>query len=29
MLYPFELEVEATLRSDLHVAGVGRTGGAD
>jgi len=25
MLYPFELEVEATLRSDLHVAGVGRT----
>lgn len=25
MLYPFELEVEATLQSDLHVAGVGRT----
>lgn len=25
MFYPFELEVELTLSSDLHVAGVGRT----
>jgi hypothetical protein len=29
MLYPFELEVEATLRSDLHVAGCGAYSRAD